>query len=55
MPNFELYFLYVPEKYGCIDHMNCLLADDLYVTYIKTTRWVSFGIKFTRQGFDNAC
>ena len=23
--------------------------------YIKNTRWVSFDIKFTRQGFENAC
>ena len=23
--------------------------------YIENTRWVSFDIKFTRQGFDNAC
>ena len=24
-------------------------------TYIENTRWVSFDIKFTRQGFENAC
>ena len=23
--------------------------------YIANTRWVSFDIKFTRQGFENAC
>ena len=27
----------------------------VYMMYIENTRWVSFDIKFTRQGFENAC
>ena len=30
----------------------CIWAGTLY---IENTRWVSFNIKFTRQGFENAC
>ena len=30
-------------------------ADLLAILYIENTRWVSFDIKFTRQGFENAC
>ena len=32
-------------RYGVLDQ----------VWYIENTRWVSFDIKFTRQGFENAC
>ena len=28
---------------------------DVDAMYIEKTRWVSFDIKFTRQGFENAC
>ena len=32
-----------------------LSMNNNYVLYIENTRWVSFDIKFTRQGFENAC
>ena len=36
---------------------NCTLDRNIaeVVWYIEMTRWVSFDIKFTRQGFKNAC
>ena len=38
--------------------INSIKHDPLYYTVpwqIENTRWVSFDIKFTRQGFENAC
>ena len=33
----------------------CVLLKDKRQWQIENTRWVSFDIKFTRQGFENAC
>ena len=33
----------------------CLWKRGVHTLYIENTRWVSFDIKFTRQGFENAC
>ena len=32
-----------------------LVLLNIWAVYIENTRWVSFDIKFTRQGFENAC
>ena len=35
--------------------LEAVKSDQVWSAYIEKTRWVSFDIKFTRQGFENAC
>ena len=39
----------------CIIGCSCILGVTGSSPYIENTRLVSFDIKFTRQGFENAC
>ena len=36
-------------------HSNTVRQKPYFWPYMENTRWVSFGIKFTRQGFEKAC
>ena len=38
-----------------VKHSTTEPLSSLHTRFIENTRWVSFDIKFTRQGFENAC